>query len=100
MSEQSNIGKKTTVEWGVKVIAFLLIASGIVGIGLSAVAFVSSPQAVLGSWSMAAFTVMFTLLFGSSIWIGLALWDRKLRGYKWAKILLAAQIPNIMIPCF
>jgi hypothetical protein len=100
MVEQLNTGRKAKVEWEVRLIAFLLIASGVVGISLCGVAVILSPQAALGSWSMAAFTVMSAALFGSGIWIGLALWDGTPRGYKWAKIFLAAQIPNIRVPGF
>ncbi len=100
MNDQPSIAKQPEVELGVKVIAFLLIAGGLLGIGISVVGFIAMPQATLGSPLMAAFALLYLLLFGWSVWIGFDLWQGEPRGYRWAEILLFAQIPNIRISGF
>jgi hypothetical protein len=43
---------------------------------------------------------VFVVIFGLSTWTGIDLWRGKERAYKWAKILFAAQIPQVSLPGF
>jgi hypothetical protein len=93
--------KTDNIAWQVRLIAFLLMAGGLLGLGLTGVLCVLGPQVWLVSWPTAQVpTVLYMLLYVCSIWAGLALWRGTPRGFRWAKVLLAAQIPNIRIPGF
>ncbi|MBA3562928.1 MAG: hypothetical protein H0W33_02750 [Gammaproteobacteria bacterium] len=73
---------------GVRILSVLLIAGGIIGIGLSIW------MAVLGMQQpvFAVFAVVFAAIFAFATWQGVKLWKGKPEGYKWAKVLFAAQI--------
>src|SRR5258708_40281493 len=98
MNIQPSTAKHPNVELGVKVIGLLLIAGGLLGIGISVVGYITMPQATLGSPLIAVFSLLYLLLFGWTVWIGFDLWHGEPRGYRWAEILLFAQIPDIRIP--
>jgi hypothetical protein len=81
----------------VKFIAFLMIVGGVVGIGLSIwMALQTSGQQP----AFAFYALVFSAVFGWATWKGVSLWRGKPDGYKWAKILFAAQIPTLSVPYF
>lgn len=45
-------------------------------------------------------TGLYLVIFGWCVWTGVDLWQGKPQGYKWAKVLFAAQIPVITFPGF
>lgn len=87
--------KKEYVRVGVKLVASLLIAGGIIGV-LYTVAI--GVQVVVQQPFFAIFAVISIAVY---VWSGLKgsdLWRGKPQGYKWAKILFALQIPVICVP--
>lgn len=83
---------------GVKLIALLLMLGGIFGAiwGLYQEAQILSS---IGS-SAAAWSGLFVVLFGWSAWVGFELWHGKVRAFKLAKIIFAAQIPIFSVNGF
>ena len=69
----------------------MLMVGGVVGIALTMAFIVDQPMAL----QVLVFGVIFVLIFGWSALKGLDLWKGKPAGFKWAKILFAAQIPLI-----
>lgn len=78
---------------GVRILAVMLIAGGVIGIGLSVW------MAVLGRQQpvFAVFAVVFAAIFAFATWQGVKLWQGTPGGYKWAKVLFAAQIPSLSL---
>ncbi|HEY6968634.1 MAG TPA: hypothetical protein VJA94_05500 [Candidatus Angelobacter sp.] len=75
----------------IKLLALMLMVGGVVGIALSLAFIVNQRITVL----IIGFGIASVLIFGWSALKGLDLWKGKPAGYKWAKILFAAQIPLI-----
>jgi len=73
----------------------LLIIGGVAGIVGALLV-----EAGARTFSDLGFVGFAVLLFAGSVWIGVDLWSGKPRGYKWAKVLLLLQVPNISIPGF
>lgn len=89
----TEIGAAGSMPAGVRILAVLLIAGGIIGIGLSIwMAILGMQQPVL-----AVFAVVFAAAFAFTAWQGVKLWKGTAGGYKWAKILFAAQIPSLSL---
>ncbi|HET9366033.1 MAG TPA: hypothetical protein VFP71_13575 [Candidatus Angelobacter sp.] len=83
---------------GIKLIALLLMLGGIFGaiVGLyQEVQILTS----IGS-SAAAWAGLFVVLFGWSAWVGFELWHGKVRAFKLAKVIFAAQIPIFSVNGF
>jgi uncharacterized membrane protein YiaA len=73
----------------VRVLAVLLIAGGIVGIGLSLwITYVG-----LQNPGYLILALVFGALFVFTTWQGIGLWKDRPEGYRWARILFAAQVP-------
>ena len=91
MSTETRVAESAPV--GVRILAFMLIAGGIVGIGLSIW------MAILGMHRpvFAVAAIAFAAAFGFTAWQGVKLWNGSAGGYRWAKILFAAQIPTLSL---
>jgi hypothetical protein len=86
---------------GVRFFALLLIGGGLAGVGLGLWGDVQTIQST-GFHASLSLILMgaFILLFGWSTWVGMALWRGTSQGYKWAKVLFAAQIPLFTVSRF
>jgi hypothetical protein len=85
----------------VKLLSLLLSVGGIVGVVISLWAELTQfMQAGARPSVQTAIIGVFAFVFGLSTWIGVDLWKGKERAYKWAKILFAAQVPQISLPGF
>lgn len=78
---------------GIRILAVLLIAGGIIGIGLSIWMVILGMQQPV----FAIFAALFAAAFAFTAWQGVKLWKGTAGGYKWAKILFAAQIPSLSL---
>jgi hypothetical protein len=78
---------------GVRVLAVFLIVGGLVGIGLAVWMVVLGIQQPV----FAVFAVLIAALFAFTCWQGLQLWKGTPGGYRWAKVLFAAQIPALSV---
>lgn len=82
---------------GAKLIALMLIIGGVVGI----VVFIRLILEMLAQRSLLGlFDMLGVVIFGGSAFAGFDLWRGKPAGYRWAKILFAAQIPIIIVSGF
>lgn len=86
----------TKPDGATRFLAFLLIAGGLAGIAIFIWLATQSKMHV----ALIIFFAIFVLLFAWSALKGYDLWLGKPSGYKWAKILFAAQIPSITVPGF
>lgn len=77
-------------------LAFLLAVGGVAGIAIFILLATQSQTQV----ALLIFLSLFVLLFAWTALKGVDLWRGKPSGYKWGKILFAAQIPSITIPGF
>lgn len=86
---------------GTKVLSLLLIVGGAAGVlaGLWGDAQTLRQTGFRPSANLSIVAV-FILVFGWSVWVGAWLWRGKPQGYRWAKVLFAAQIPIITVPGF
>src|ERR1051326_6668968 len=83
---------------GVKLIALLLILGGAAGVVFG---LVGEAQALMNfGVGAAAWVGVFVLLFGWGAWIGYELCRGKPWAFRWARIIMAAQIPNFTFPGF
>ena len=80
---------------GAKLIALLLMLGGVVGVFLFVKVLIQAAQH--GSL-MGILNLLGVIIFVWSALTGLSLWLGKPGGYRWAKILFAAQIPIIGVP--
>ena len=86
------------MRYGRSIIGFLLVAGGLLGI-------LGSVQMGLHSAQQhqslrVASAIIGTALFAGGILTGIALWQATPRGFKWAKILFALQVPVFGVGCF
>ncbi len=81
---------------GTRFLALLLTGGGIAGIGV----FIWLATKSQMHASLLVFLGLFVLLFAWCSWKGVDLWRGKRSGYRWAKILFAAQIPVVTLPGF
>lgn len=89
--------KNEYVRGGVKLVASLLIAGGIIGI-LFTIAM--AIRIVMQQPFFMVFAVLSILVYGWNALKGMDLWRGKPQGLKWAKIMLALQTPVICVPGF
>lgn len=82
---------------GVRFFALLLLIGGVLGIGLS---IYMGYTFVQQHWIYLVLVFGFFALFAWSALTGVRLWRDQPRGWKWAKILYAAQIPILTVPGF
>ena len=80
-----------------KALAALLILGGAVGIGI---ALLVGYQLAQANWAYAGLMALLLALFAWSALTGIRLWRGDPRGWRWAVILFAAQIPVLAIPGF
>jgi hypothetical protein len=86
-----NNGFRGRVIYGARIIAFFLVAGGLLGM-LNSV--LMGSQAALQKESLRAISASLSAgLFAWGTLTGVALWRGTLRGIKWAKLLFALQIP-------
>ena len=57
-------------------------------------------QGLAGNRGVAALMGLFACIFGVSTWAGVELWREKPRAFRWAQILLIAQVPNLSFAGF
>ena len=82
---------------GVKVVATMLVVGGLAGIGIVIyMAYTFLQQ----HWIYIVLVAGFGWLFVWSAITGVRLWRNDPRGWKWAMILFAAQIPVLKVPGF
>ena len=95
-----NLGKENP-DVVTRAIALLLGLGGVAGVGIGIWTDVKilTKSGIRFSPVLALFGV-FILVFGWSTWVGVDLWRNRAPAYKWAKVLLALQIPNIGVPGF
>ena len=77
----------------VRLLAVLLLAGGVIGLGLSiwmAVLGLERPVFVV-------LAVVVAAVFAFTAWAGMKLWRGSPEGYKWAKVLFAAQVPVVSL---
>lgn len=80
---------------GTKALAILLILGGVLGIGIS---FYMAYQFLQVHWIYLVLVAAIMSLFTWTAITGLRLWHGEPRGWKWATILFAAQIPVLTVP--
>src|SRR5262245_40667566 len=86
---------------GIKFISLLLIVGGVAGVLAGVWADVQTLQQTGLRPSFCLISIaLIILLFGWSVWVGVLLWKSRPEGYKWAKVLFAAQIPFFTLPGF
>ena len=78
-----------------KFLALLLMVGGAVGI---AAALYVSPQLFRQHWLYGLLMAIFVLAFAWTALAGFRLWRGERRGWKWATILFAMQIPVLTVP--
>jgi hypothetical protein len=93
-----NAGRGET-KYGARIIAFFLLAGGLLGMlgsALTAYHSVQQQQRLLAGVS----GMLSTVLFAWCIVAGVALWRTTPNGFKWAKLLFAMQVPVFSIARF
>src|SRR5262245_15891744 len=93
----SNNGRGET-KYGARIIAFVLLAGGLLGLLGSALAVYHSVQQHRAVDGVSG--ILSTALFAWCIPTGAALWRRMPEGFKWAKLLFAMQIPVFSVARF
>jgi hypothetical protein len=86
---------KVTVSWGLRILACLLMVGGALGIGIT---FFLAYQFLRTHWISLVFIAPLMALFAWSALTGFRLWRGERRGWKWATILFAMQIPVLTVP--
>lgn len=96
----------------VKLVSAVLVVGSVIGIGAivgSVIQRLLEASQVSGTdwsfrwelWRWPSPWIIYSLflgVFGFAVWIGIELWVGKPRGFKWAKILMLAQLPSVTIP--
>jgi len=80
---------------GARALAVVMIIGGVLGIGVS---FYMAYRFVPVHWVYSLLVAVFFLLFAWSTLTGLRLWRGDARGWKWAVILFAMQVPVLTVP--
>ncbi|HEY1525471.1 MAG TPA: hypothetical protein VGH51_04465 [Candidatus Angelobacter sp.] len=83
-----------------KLVSLLLIVGGIAGVAIALWSELQFLQTQAAANRAAALMDAFALIFGACTWTGVELWRKKPAAYRWAQILLIAQIPNISFAGF
>lgn len=91
MAQQQSVSKSA------KALAVLLTLGGVAGIG---VALLVGYQLAQTHWAYAGLMLLLVALFAWSALTGIRLWRGDPRGWRWAAILFAAQIPVLTMPGF
>ena len=94
-TEEDNKGK---MRRGARIVAFSLVAGGLRGIPGSVMTAIHRTR--VHQDAMVIPTVLSVALFAWSIWTGIALWRGVPRGFRWAQILLALQVPTFSVARF
>ncbi|HUF71540.1 MAG TPA: hypothetical protein VMR74_01445 [Gammaproteobacteria bacterium] len=89
------MGEERSGSKSAKALAVLLMLGGVVGIGIALFAGYQLAQA---HWAYGLLMALLLALFAWSALTGVRLWRDDPRGWKWAIILFAAQIPVLAIP--
>lgn len=89
--------EKESQDKGSKFLALLLTLGGVLGMGLSVYLGYTFVQR---HWVYVVLAVAFLSLFVWTTLTGIRLWRNDSRGWKWGKILFAAQIPVLTVPGF
>lgn len=89
--------EKKAKEIGPKFLAFLLTVGGVLGVGISVYLAYTFVQQ---HWIYIVLAAAFGALFVWTTLTGIHLWQNKPRGWKWGKIVFAAQIPVLTVPGF
>jgi hypothetical protein len=93
-----NKGKKR--ELNRRLVSLLLIIGGAAGVAIALWSELKFLQMHAAGNRAAAFMGAFAVVFGACAWTGVELWREKPWAFKWAQILLLAQIPSISFPGF
>lgn len=84
-----------------KLVSLLLMVGGGMGVLVPFVEWiVMRAHGVTTTGEFVALLGLFVFVFGLSMWIGIELWRKKSRAFRWARILLIAQIPNLGVAGF
>jgi hypothetical protein len=84
-----------------RAVALLLGLGGAAGVGISVWMYSKIlMQTGLRLSAAAALFGTFIVVYAWSTWVGVDLWRGKQQALKWAAVLLALQIPNIIVPGF
>ena len=83
-----------------KVVALLLAVGGIVGVMLSLSAEARFLSLAGDDRVNAVLMGLYAFIFGLSTWVGVDLWRKRPSAFKWAQVLLVAQIPIVGFPGF
>jgi hypothetical protein len=88
---------KTKVDYGVRILALILAAGGLLGILMSVYAGYTLAQQ---NMALVLIALAFLCAFAWTMLTGIRLWRGDPRGKTWAKILYGAQIPILTVPGF
>jgi hypothetical protein len=84
-----------------KLVSLLLIIGGIAGVAVALWSELKFLQMhVAANRAAAAFMGAVAVVFGACTWTGVELWRNRPAAYRWAQILLLAQIPSVSFPSF
>jgi len=78
-----------------RLLAIMLVVGGVLGVGI---AFWMGYQFVRVHWVYLVLVVAFLLLFIWCVSAGIRLWRGDPKGWKWATILFAMQVPVVTVP--
>jgi hypothetical protein len=93
-----NTGNDNSGKFGARIIAFFLLAGGLLGLIGSLLAVYHSAQQHRALAGMSG--ILSTALFAWCLPAGAALWRTTPNGFKWAKLLFAIQVPVFCIARF
>lgn len=90
---------RRNAEASLKAVALLLLVGGVAGV---AIGIWTAIKVIREGSSNGVLAVIgcIVLAFGLCVWTGTELWQKKRRAYRWAQILLLAQIPDLSFPGF
>jgi hypothetical protein len=88
---------QTSPNAGERTLALLLMVGGVLGVGIS---IFTAPQFLRMHWIYGVLIAGALFVFVWSALTGYRLWRGEVRGWKWAAILFALQIPILTVPGF
>jgi hypothetical protein len=95
------VSVKTKQSNQIKVVSLLLSVGGALGVLISLVTEATNfLRSGMHPSAMTALMGLFAVIFGWSVWTGVELWRGKPQALRSAKILFAAQIPQVTLPVF